>query len=510
MMTIYLLSGLFGKTYDMLSGTALSAFIILLQNPMQLLSAGFQLSYGAVLGIAILGPVFSKLYPKANSFLKGFFVSISAHVGTLPFVLYYFYQIPLYGIAVNLIILPFVTVLMITSFLAGVIGLVWLPLGVFVVGSTNYILRFYQWVCIFSSGLPGSLITTGRPSQLQLLLYLLLVSMFVWLGYKYQKRSSVLILLASSILLLVPQSKNNLSVTFLDVGQGDGIYIRSDSGTTYLIDGGSSDMKQLGKYILEPFFKFNGESRLDYAIVSHPDEDHISGLQELMKTGNIKIGCLILPDVFPKEEALVKLEALAGEKNIPVQYLKRGDVLQDGDLQLQCLHPFPGFRSTNSNSYSTVLGVSYGSFDMLLTGDLEKGGEEELIEYLRSIRQEAVEGKQAGKQGDTGVVKQAFYPVVDYDVLKVAHHGSKYSTSAELLTIIKPEYSLISCGKGNKRVMILIQFRKMYSYIKMDKLHCFLGELLRDSATFRGKIKTRFLRLYCPSCFCTTILTIWS
>lgn len=450
MMTIYLLSGLLGKTYDMLSGIALSAFIILLQNPMQLLSAGFQLSYGAVLGIAILSPVFSKLYPQANSFLKGLFVSISAHVGTLPFVLYYFYQFPLYGIIVNLIILPFVTVLMIASIMAGIIGLIWLPLGIFVVGSAYYILRFYQWVCSLSSRLPANLITTGRPTQLQLIIYLLLVSVFVWLGCKYKKRWSLLILLAASFLLLLPNQKSNLSITFLDVGQGDGIYIQSDSGTTYLIDGGSSDVKHLGKYILEPFLKINGKQRLDYAIVTHPDEDHINGLQELMEAGNINIGCLLLPDVSPKEEALVILEELAEEKNIPVQYLSRGDVFRDGKLQFLCLHPYPGFRATNSNSYSMVLGVSYGSFDLLLTGDLEKAGEEGLIKYLDSVRTGVGERDMIRVQGRSKFVSQLLYPTVDYDILKVAHHGSKYSTREDFLKLVKPEISIISCGKDNR------------------------------------------------------------
>ena len=130
----------------------------------------------------------------------------------------------------------------------------------------------------------------------------------------------------------------------------------------------------------------------------------------------------MLPYLVNKEETYLELESLAKISGINVSYLRAGDVLMDGELKVTCLHPQIEYIPSSRNSYSMVLSVTYGEFDLLLTGDLEQDGENILM---------------------------AKYPY-DYDVLKVAHHGSKNSTKKEFLSIIKPELALISCGKDNR------------------------------------------------------------
>ncbi len=422
MMVLFLLAGIFGKTYDMLSAISLSAFLILLINPLRIFHVGFLLSYGAVLGMAILLPCFQKIRFSQNPMISGFYVSISALVSTMPLVLYFFYQLPMYSAIINLIILPLSTLLVLAAFVAGIIGCIWMPLGVFCIGVVHYILKFYEWICRLGAELPGNLVTVGRPDWLRIMLYMILIILFVRCIQSGKNKLSVLLLPIAIFILIIPQRNVGLEITMLDVGQGDAIFMESENGTTYLIDGGSSNVKSVGKYRIQPFLLSKGVNEIDYALVSHTDLDHISGLIDLITLGDIKIHHLCLPYLTNKEETYAELEMLAKNSGINVSYLRAGDVLKDGELIMTCLHPQIGYVPTTKNGYSMVLSVTYGEFDLLLTGDLEQDGESILAEK---------------------------YPH-DYDVLKVAHHGSKNSTTEEFLSYIRPEIALISCGRNNR------------------------------------------------------------
>lgn len=435
MMILLLLSTIFGKTYDMLSAISLSALLILMQNPYQLFGAGFLLSYGAVLGIAVLLPRLTLLFPTKNPLLLSLYISISAQLTTLPAIVYFFFQVPVYGVLTNLIILPFVTLLTLTSLLAGIVGVLHLPLGIFLIGGSNYILQFYEWICRLISYLPKPLLTVGRPDALRILLYGLLVLSFTLIVTRYKKKRSILLLVTAVVILLMPNQAAGLEITFLDVGQGDGIYMKTVTGTTYLIDGGSQDVYKVGKNRLEPFLLSKGRDYIDYVIITHPDSDHTSGIIELIQEDRIRIGCLLLPNIEEKDEAYQGIETLAGSRRIPVQYLSAGDCIKDGELSLFCLHPSKGYKSSSQNAYSVVLSVSYGDFDMLLTGDLEEDGEMLVLEQLKSLE---IWNRYDEK------------PSTNYDVLKCAHHGSKNSTYEDLLKLIRPELSIISCGKNNR------------------------------------------------------------
>jgi competence protein ComEC len=434
MMVIFLLSPLIGKTYDMLSSMALSALIILLQNPLQLFSAGFLLSYGAMLGIATVLPCLKRLFPSKNPVGNALLISVGAQLATAPFILYFFYQLPVYSVITNLIILPFITLLTLTSILAGILGAVYMPSGIFAVGGANYILKLYEWLCRLGSSIPGNLMTVGKPGPFRLFLYFILLALFLWTARKYQKKRTILILVAAAFFLLIPQEKAGLEVTFLDVGQGDAIYMETGNGVSYLVDGGSSDLKGVGTYRLEPFLLSAGTDELDYAIMTHSDSDHISGLSELIGNGRIAVRTLLLPYLASKDEAYARLEGLAREKKISVRYIRAGDRIRDGNIQITCLHPSPGYLAQSVNSYSTVLSVTYGDFDMLLTGDLERDGEQIITKLLQN------EDYWSGYD---------YRPAADYDILKVAHHGSRNSTFDAFLALIKPEISIISCGKNN-------------------------------------------------------------
>lgn len=438
MMIIMMLAKIFGKTYDMLSSMALSAFLILLQNPMQLFQAGFLLSFGAVFGIAVLMPCFKLLFTENNKIMDGLFVSVSAQAITTPVVLFYFYQFPVYSLIINILILPFMSIEILAALIAGIIGTVSVPLGVFAIGSTNYILKFTEWICRIGSGLPGNLITTGKPEFARIFIYAVLTAFFIWSVRKYQKKFLLLIFAASVVVLLYPRHSGGMEITVLSVGQGDGLYIRTESGSNYFIDGGSSDVKNVGTYRIQPFLLSQGVDTLDYAIISHSDYDHTSGIRELIQSKTIAVNTLVLPMINKKDENYESLEALAKNSKVSIVYMSEGDIIKDGAIRMKCLHPAPHYEVSSVNAYSLVLSVSYHDFDMLLTGDLEKDGEDALVNKY------SIDHKEADNTEKDSICLK------DYDVLKVAHHGSKNSTYPDFLNITQPEYALISCGKNNR------------------------------------------------------------
>ena len=254
---------------------------------------------------------------------------------------------------------------------------------------------------------------------------------------KKMTRKVLYVLLTVSVLLgfvlSIPAPVNaadpdQMEVHFMDVGQGDCIVMRNENGNCYMVDGGSTSKSQTGKYQILPFLESMGIGELEAVFVTHPDEDHISGILELMEQSpwGVRINSLILPDVSRemKQKELAELREQAAAYGIPVRYIGRGDVVQDRNLKFTCLSPEEGMATDEVNEISTVLYTEYEEFKMLLTGDVTGEPEWELLSGL--------EGKEA------------------LTVLKVAHHGSKYSTPREFLEMTDPVIAVISAGKDNR------------------------------------------------------------
>ena len=302
------------------------------------------------------------------------------------------------------------------------------------------VLFIYESGCLLLEKLPGNLLITGRPEGWQVILYLLVLLFLVL----FRNRISLVkkwIILFCGVGILVLSFPENMKVTFLDVGQGDCIHIQSEAGVHYLVDGGSSDVSDVGEYRIIPYLKYQGISTLEAVFITHPDEDHCNGLMELFRQGK-DVGILVkkvyLPDIAEssKSESFDEIVEIAENAGIEVNYLSKGQILSEGELRFSCMHPEKGYECNEENEYSLVLEVTYDDFSMLLTGDVEGGGEELLTEYLK---EHAVEDKAKDKNKNQDKLM----------VLKVAHHGSKNSTSEELLEILQPAFAVISCGKNN-------------------------------------------------------------
>lgn len=437
-----------GRDYDMPTSLAVAAAAITAWQPLYIMDAGFLLSFGALVGIAGLSPciAFCLKGEKSNKkWLDSFCASLGVNLTLLPIMLYFYFEFPPYSIFLNLLIIPLMSFVLGAGVIGSIIQIVHSGAGGLVLGMSKWILYIYEKSCKISMKLPGSQVITGQPKTKYILVYyfvLIVLCATVYI-YKHNKKngknhvrlkrkatclagSLSMILLVSTLILSCGMGHGNgVEVTMLDVGQGDGLYIRGPEGKHYFIDGGSSDVSSVGKYRIEPFLKSQGTGVLDYVFISHGDADHMNGIEEMLD--NQALGVRIQTLVFPPEEVMddsLKNLAVKAKKNgTHVVSMEAGDILEEGELKLFCIAPMSSYVGETGNAASMVLNMTYETFDMLFTGDVEDVGEQMLSER--------------------GNLKQ-------YDALKVAHHGSKNSSTESFLKCIMPKTAFISAGIDNR------------------------------------------------------------
>ena len=423
-----------GRVYDMATGLFFAGAVTVLWQPLYLADAGFLLSYGAILGILTILPAIEKLFPCKYQIVKGMYASIGINLMLFPVLLYFYFEFPLYSLLLNIAVIPMMSWVLGLGLIGSLFLPICQPIGMVLVKVCGIFLELFEWMSRSAGRLPGARMVFGQPAWWQISAYYLFVFGSVILVLKCNKKE-LFRFLRRSVWCVFPMilfwfsighgTGGKLFVTVIDVGQGDGILLRGPKNGTYLIDGGSSDVKEVGKYRIEPFLKSQGIGTLDYVLISHGDSDHYSGVEEMITRQDVgvRIKNLVLPATYQQDEALTKLSALAKKAGIRVLVIRPGMRLQEGDLQVTCIQPEEEFPGEIGNASSMVLDICYQKFGMLCTGDVEEKGEEILLEQVK---------------------KKV------YSVLKVAHHGSKNSTKEELLKIIQPNISLISAGKGNR------------------------------------------------------------
>ena len=456
-----------GRSYDTLSALGAAALILLYRQPYLLYHSGFELSFGAVLAISGLGGWMQSFLELERAWEKTLLISLSVQIVLTPIVLYHYFQHPLYGIFLNLLVIPLVSILMYSGILGIVLGSFWIQGGVAAVGAGHYILRFYELLCEFAEGLPGYSLVLGRPSPGSLVMYFgihamgtavvlfcirgrsafiraksparcndhLAVSHFRTRVSSISCKPMILLyffgIYALSFAALVPRPVKGLEVVCLDVGQGDGLLLRTGKRAV-LIDGGSSSQKKLGDIVLEPYLKSRGISWIDYAVVSHGDSDHINGLVYLLEESkDIRIGTLVLPVMGKGEEVYENLAVLARREGADVVYMKTTDWVEAEDLTLTCLYAGEDFGGKDRNSHSLVLCGDYKGFHMLFTGDMGEGQERSLVRLA----------EQEGALQDIHLNHA--------QILKTAHHGSGTSSSEVFLDRLRIQLAVVSYGKGN-------------------------------------------------------------
>ena len=215
-----------------------------------------------------------KLFLLLEKTTQSLLASAAIQLTTLPIVLFFFYEIPVYGIFLNLLVLPLVSYLVLIGGVACILGL-WLPfMSHFLFGTTYCILSFYEYLCRLFQRLPIHSLILGQPQISRIVIYYSILALsLLWINKRtIIKPYPLLIWTAAVILLLFPVPRKYFKAVFLDVGQGDGILLQHTDGTTFLIDGGSTSKNNIGEYCLIPYLKSQGIHCIDYMIMTHADK----------------------------------------------------------------------------------------------------------------------------------------------------------------------------------------------------------------------------------------------
>ena len=491
-----------GKGKDLLSQLSFALLFLLWLNPLSLYSIGMQCSFFTLFVFFLLeerpGKTVRKKKEKALSKIcKKHALGFSKHpslllkfpaylsklipclLSTLPHRLqgsFLFYlallplfsltqfSFPLYAPLLNLLLLP----LLPFFFLLGAVSifLSYLPEQDFLLlrllsFSSRFLLNLlFQIFHLFmkkSLALPFSQILLGKMQALSVMFYFL----FLYLLFFFPKAKSLSLLLSLGFLLslplYLPRPPKELEIAALDVGQGDGFVLRKGA-LVFTIDNGSTSKNLFPEQIFFPYCKAKRIQHIDYALLTHCDRDHISGIQALLeKNPSISLSHLILPASALQDHRYDLLKRLAYNHGADVSYWQKGDELvfseqgiclsakktawaenlstskkrgpdtRGHQLHIRCFYPNDSAHIEEANAHSIGCLLEYGHFRMLFTGDMPKESEEALLENCRETEAS---------------------PIVD--VLKLAHHGSKTSSCPSFLSETRAKFALFSYGKKNR------------------------------------------------------------
>lgn len=429
MTSIVLIGFIIHKTPDMISSLCTAAILILIYQPMYLFDVGFQFSFSAVLGIAVISRNISDIIKikKLKNLLNA---NLAVYFMTKPISAYYFFTFSFIDIIVNIIILPFVSFIVLFGIITGIVGLFSLSIAKFCVGIVYVILKGYEFICTVASSIPFSQIIIGRPSLFYIVFYYLILIFFAYTFKKgskevLERKNYMIALILSFLIIFLTRNSfsKNFNISMLSVGQGDCI-VAKNKNYCFIIDGGGSAMKEIGQdtgiNILLPYLKYESVRKVNSVFITHTDDDHIKGILEII--GKIKIENIFVSDAVFNDAKYDILIDYAEKYDVPVYKLNSKDKIKiNKDTFIKCIYPIERIDMDSNNS-SLVLKFIYKDVSFLFTGDIEKEAEEIILKSDKNI---------------------------SADVLKLAHHGSKTSTQDEFLNKVNPEIAIVSSGKNN-------------------------------------------------------------
>ncbi len=428
-----------------LSNLLMAVFIIVICQPDSLTELSFQLSVAAVLciGLAVGGKERGKGSSLVSYIRSSVAITLAASAGTAPLIIYFFHNFSIISPLTNLIIIPAVGfVILPMAFLSSFFFLFFniLPFHTVLDTFTGHVLSLIYYIArwpFIAVRIPAF------PPVLLIFFYAGLV-IFTVITYSRVKESargvaadagqslsprpgfhffrspvfpcSVALIPAMIFSVASCLARDRLSVTFLDVGQGDGAVIELPDRRTLIMDTGNSGF-QVGE-----FLQYRGINEIEAIMLSHGHHDHTGGLEYLINTFHVH-------SIWDNNRLIYKTGLL---EKVGHRGLQRGDVLHGSGYTITVLHPYEGFYSASANNSeenseqnndSLVLRVQGTAASFLFTGDLEKEGEEDTAH--------------------TG-------PALKSTVLKVGHHGSRTSSTEVFINAVSPEIAVISCGRKNR------------------------------------------------------------
>lgn len=461
MFILKIIGEVLGRKYDAITAISLAGLVLLVQNPFVVCNSGFQMSFGAIIAIVLILPIVEEILNTDNKIIKVLSANFTISLVMNPILAWNYYELPTFSFLLNIVVVPLMSVVIVSSIVGIFCSCIMFGFGKVVIFPGCGILELYTFLCNIINKSSVASIVVGQPKVTIIIVYyaILLVVLFglknirtkytraekerniikketgLVLEKKAKKERRIKgqnvklrlaciagFLLLNYLIYYIPNP--GFYITFINVGQGDGILIHGDNGTKVMVDGGSTSEKQVAKNCIVPYLKAEGIGTIDYSIITHTDKDHISGILEILENNNsnrIRIKNLVMPDINMKDDTYNELIEKAKLKKINVLYIKKGDTLSLGKTKIKCIYPETTTTASDKNDYCTVLSVKNKTSKILLTGDISKEIEEKIKDDIEE----------------------------NYTVLKVAHHGSNYSSSEKFLKKVNPKYSIISVGKNN-------------------------------------------------------------
>ncbi|MCK4359914.1 MAG: DNA internalization-related competence protein ComEC/Rec2 [Candidatus Cloacimonetes bacterium] len=436
MISLLLISKILQRKPESVNILFAAGFIILLINPRQIFSVGFQFSFLSVFAILVIYPIFSKViyglyekYKPAYWLLNLMMISFVVQLVLAPLTVYYFHKIAFGGIIANVIAIPIISLILPLSILA-----IFFPLAsinVYYIAANRLLLNLLFSISNFVS-YKRILLFDFLNVEIWQVIFVFVIFVLLILIWKEKERVSrkIVYILTSTFLIFclifLPSFlySPRVELTILDVQTGDAIFLKTPSRKNILIDtGNKTDKIDFGEKVVLPFLQSKQVRKLDLLVLTHPHADHIGGAGYLLD--KIKVKSILMPKCEYKSLLYHNLCRKIEEKNIEVVYADTSLVFDEFSLmKIKLLFPFSGFSTKNINNYSIILKCEYKDFSFILTGDAEKEVENWLCEKYS-----------AG---------------LDIDVLKVCHHGSNTSSTNRFLELTSPEFGAISVGKFNR------------------------------------------------------------
>ena len=470
MAVIYLISRIIERDRDLFNLLAFAALVLLLINPAQLWDIGFQLSFAAVASIVYLAPKWERFFARVLGLgrinlavdpdrvvrprsvwgraawwlVMGFGVTLSAQVGTTLIGAWHFHRFYPIGLVAGLFTVGLAALLVNITLVSVLLGLIWLPLAIPFAYANHLILLIFLGLIEFF-GQSWTVLKTPTPSFGFIVFYIagcFAVVHWVWV-WMHRKKALVIGLTVLAIWIWDAAWRDGgklLEVTFLDVGQGDAAFVRFPDGKTMLVDGGLNSSRievdeagiarrvgfDHGERTLDPFLCHEGVFGLDLLLLSHPDNDHGGGFAHILQEFGVE-RMLGVPHQDLSKSTHRILHEIVDAKGIPHALGYAGTVDLTPTARLELLHPFDAastdLHDRDVNNDSLVLKLTYGDVRILFTGDIGRKVELKLVELGTDLQAE---------------------------IVKVPHHGSKTSSSAEFLDAVRPRYAIFSLGQRNR------------------------------------------------------------
>lgn len=426
MIVLLVISNIIDRRYDLFAVLAFICLINAFINPFIIFGVAFQLSFLAVISIGLFyKPIYEKIDFLPDYLQKMIATTLSAQIGTSPIIAYHF------NIFSPIVLILNIPVILLISIILPITLVFFVAL--FININISKLLAFFDKILIkilininsISSYLPFSSFKVISPKVVYLIIFyigLIIVFYKDAIPYVNKLKKGKIVLILLIIILAINCigiiDRNNLKITFIDVGQGDCILIETPKGKRVLIDGGKSEKSILYEYLLK-----NQITNINLVCITHIHDDHIGGILNIVE--NIKIGSIVIGTKQYSSEQLEELVKECSEKEISIKEFANGKSIPlEENLLLTSIHPsskmiFGSHDDINNNSLVCIL--KYKDFEVLFTGDIEKEGE--MVVLNKAQRR-------------------------DIDVIKIGHHGSNTSTVSEFIDYYAPEVAVIQVGKN--------------------------------------------------------------